>query len=75
MYAMPACPNCGKHIEVDTTYCPRCGEVIPVRDPQMCECPRCGGKGKVPWKVGGFVMGWNRCPKCKGKREVRCSGI
>ena len=71
MYAMPDCPNCGKHIEVDTTYCPRCGKVIPV-GPQMCKCPRCDGKGKVRWDVGGFTMGWNRCPKCKGKGVVRC---
>ena len=73
---MPYCPKCGKHIEVDTLYCPRCGYPTGKEpDPQMCECPRCHGKGKVPWVVGGFTMGWNRCPKCKGKKVVRCSDL
>ena len=75
MYAMPFCPACGEPIKVDTKYCPKCGYDIgggEGRKPKMCECPRCHGKRKVPWKVGGITINWVRCPKCKGTGKVPC---
>ena len=46
----------------------------PPREPPMCECQRCKGKGRVPaWVVAGnIVITWRTCPICKGKGEVRC---
>jgi hypothetical protein len=48
----PACPNCGKPVERDHTYCAACGDRI------QPKCPKCGRD---------IQPGWAVCPYCGEK--------
>ena len=75
MGAMPFCPKCGEPIKVDTKYCPSCGYDFKGegRGDQKCDCPDCGGTGKIKRKnkfLG--TIAWWPCQNCGGTGKVRC---
>jgi hypothetical protein len=48
------CRKCGKHIQLDWSFCPHCQE------PVINSCPQCGVE---------IQEGWAFCPMCKAKLE------